>query len=287
MRDPRAGAVDDLAEPPGSGEQASWPAGRFTNPVRLAVVDSTNRYLRDAALAGAPEGVSVLADEQLAGRGRRGRSWVSPRGASVLVSVLFRPPAGATWVHLVPTAVALAARDAARDVAGVEVGLKWPNDLLVGDAKLGGVLAEVAGEPPAIVVGLGMNLAWPVGWPPAGELAALVEGATTLERAAGGRVERDRFEARLLERVGRRYDDLATGRGRRATLEGYRAACTTIGRDVRVVLGTCELEGRATGVADDGRLVVALAGGTTREFDAADVVHLRRARRPGCLETGD
>ena len=275
MLDPEAGAVGGRREPPGPPAHASWPAGRFTNPVRLAVVDSTNRYLRDAAADGAPEGTVVIADEQLAGRGRRGRPWIAPAGSSLLCSVLFRPSGPPGRLHLVPTAVALGARDAALAVAGVEVDLKWPNDLLVGGAKLGGVLSEAVGEPPAVVVGIGMNLAWPAGWPPPGPLAEIVAGATTLERAAGRRVDRGELERVLLERLEQRYGVLETEEGRRRTMQEYRVACATIGRDVRVVLDRSACEGRAEAVADDGRLVDKLAGGERHLFDSADVVHLR------------
>ncbi len=278
MEDPSADAVFEHAEPPGSGVQASWPGPPFTNPVRLAVVDSTNRYLRDAARAGAPEGAVVLADEQLAGRGRRDRTWAAPRGASLLCSMLFRPAPREGCSHLVPAVVALAARSSARRCAGVELALKWPNDLLAGEEKVAGILAELVGDPPAVVVGIGMNVSWPAGWPPPGELEQLVAGATTLERVAGRAVERAALEEALLHDVSARYAALSTEEGREQVRADYRAACSTIGREVRVELDASVVEGWATSVADDGRLVVELPGGATRAVDAGDVVQLRPRR---------
>lgn len=275
MGDPRDSAVEEHAAPPGSGVQATWPGPPFTNPVRLAVVDSTNRYLRDAARSGAPEGAVVLASEQVAGRGRRGRTWSAPRGGAMLCSVLFRPPRGAEWLHLVPSAVALAARDAAAACAGVECSLKWPNDLLVGEQKVGGILAELADDGRALVVGVGVNVAWPASFPPPGEPTALLAGATTLERAAGRPVALAELEERFLEATSLRHGRLASRAGRDETAAAYREACATLGRQVRVVLETSAVEGRAVQVADDGRLVVELAGGRRRAFDAGDVVHLR------------
>ena len=127
-------------------------------------VDSTNTYVRDQARRGAPAGLVVVADHQTAGRGRLDRRWESPPGANLLASVLLRPQCEGSDVHLCTGAVALAAVDACREVAGVEPVLKWPNDLLVAGSKLAGVLAEAefsGGTLAAVVVGIGVNVAWP------------------------------------------------------------------------------------------------------------------------------
>ncbi len=135
----------------------TWDVRRFDE------IDSTNAYLRRVARDGAPEGVVAVADHQSAGRGRMDRRWESPPGASLLVSVLFRPDFDPSELHLCTAAVALAAAEACRRVAGVGPVIKWPNDLVVGDAKLAGVLAEaefLSGSC-ALVVGLGLNVVWP------------------------------------------------------------------------------------------------------------------------------
>ncbi|MCU1493021.1 MAG: biotin/acetyl-CoA-carboxylase ligase [Acidimicrobiaceae bacterium] len=275
MRDPDPSSDGDRSDRLGSGVHASWHGARFTNPVRLDQVDSTNRYLRDAALQGAPEGLVVIAEEQLAGRGRRDRSWIAPRGSSLLCSILFRPAfAPADW-HLLPSIVGIAAVDTLAVLAGVEASLKWPNDVLVGDAKLAGILAEIVGTPPAVVVGIGMNVAWPKGWPPPGPLAVVAERATTVERAASRAVDREEICAAFLGSIERRYAALATADGRARAAADYRSACVTIGRKVRVLLDSSTVEGRAVDVGDDGRLVLELVGGGRQSFDAGDVVHLR------------
>src|SRR5205085_11091393 len=140
--------------------------------------DSTNTRLLDEARAGAPEGLVVVADHQTAGRGRLGRTWVAPAGSSLLVSVLFRPRSLEAG-HLLTTAVALAACDACERVAGVAPDLKWPNDLLVDDRNLGGILAEAEGT--AVVVGLGLNVSRPSGAP---------ETAIALGQLAGRDIDR-------------------------------------------------------------------------------------------------
>lgn len=211
--------------------------GRFADVRRFAEVDSTNRVAADLARAGAPDGVVVVADHQTAGRGRRGRSWESPPGASLLVSVVLRPAP-----PLVTLAAGVAAADACEAVTPVRVALKWPNDLLTGDAKLGGILSEAVGD--AVVVGLGVNLAW------------APDGATRL----GPGVDR----AALLDAYLRGLDEPGD------VLARYRPRCSTIGRRVRVELPAGTVEGMAEAVDDAGRLVV-----DGRAIPAGDVVHLR------------
>src|SRR5207247_8615693 len=112
-------------------------------------LDPTNRYLLDEARRGAPEGVVAVADYQTAGRGRRERGWVAPRGSSLLVSVLLRPSLAPDQASLVSMASGVAMTEAVERVAGFSPALKWPNALVVGDRKLAGVLAEAgAGEVP-------------------------------------------------------------------------------------------------------------------------------------------
>src|SRR5580693_5772274 len=139
---------------------------------RFAEIDSTNTYVLDQARLGAAEGLVAVAEHQSAGRGRLDRRWESPPGASLLVSVLFRPDLDPSELHLCTAAMALAAAEACRQVAGVGPVLKWPNDVLVNEEKLAGVLAEAsfdrdpgldagAGGVVAVVVGLGLNIDWP------------------------------------------------------------------------------------------------------------------------------
>src|SRR5262249_33920325 len=127
---------------------------RFHDVRRFAVVDSTNRYLLNEA--GLPDGVVAVADEQTAGRGRHGRTWSARPGAALLVSTRLRPAVPAERLHLVTLAAAVAATDAVR-AAGVDARVKWPNDVVVDDRKLAGILAEADGAG-VVVVGMGCNL---------------------------------------------------------------------------------------------------------------------------------
>lgn len=234
---------------------------------RFDEIDSTNRYALDEARAGAAAGLVVVADHQQAGRGRRGRAWTAPPGSSLLVSVLLRPPLAADDVHVVTMAAALALVDAVRLVAGVDADLKWPNDLLVHDRKLAGLLAEAditaGGAVRAVVIGVGCNVQWS-GYPP-----ELEDTATACDREAGHPVDRAVLLDAFLTRLTARIETLD------AVASDYRARLATIGRRVRVELTDETFDGIATGVDDQGRLVVQPDAGPSVTIAAGDVVHLR------------
>jgi BirA family transcriptional regulator, biotin operon repressor / biotin---[acetyl-CoA-carboxylase] ligase len=244
-------------------------------------IDSTNRYLLDEARGGAPHGVVAVADHQTAGRGRLGRRWEAPPGSNLLVSVLLRLDLPAEARHLASAAVALAAASAVTAETGVVPGIKWPNDLLAPDGrKLAGVLAEadLAGPPehgsPPIVVGIGINVGWPLSDDDLPE--DLVGTATSLQQETGRRVDRSALLASLLEALGPRLTLLGTPVGRARLASDLRDKCVTIGSRVGVELAGGRIEGTATDVTDEGHLVVATETGLETVV-AGDVVHLRPA----------
>jgi BirA family transcriptional regulator, biotin operon repressor / biotin---[acetyl-CoA-carboxylase] ligase len=241
----------------------------------LDEVDSTNTWVRDQARLGDPVGLVAVADHQTAGRGRLDRRWESPPGANLLASVLLRPAMGGEDLHLCAGAVALSGADACREVAGVEPVLKWPNDLLLDGAKLAGVLAEAefAGSTlSAVIVGIGINVAWP-GPPEA--------GGTCLDDAGGTAqpVDRQVLLHRLLAALEPRCVLLEDAAGRRSLADEVRRRCATPGQRVRVILAGEELIGTAAAIDDAGRLVVETAAGP-RAVSAGDVVHLRPDQDP-------
>jgi BirA family biotin operon repressor/biotin-[acetyl-CoA-carboxylase] ligase len=235
----------------------------------FATIDSTNRWLLDEARAGAPAGLVAVADHQGAGRGRRGRSWDAAPGSSLLTSILFRPELAPEELHLVTVTTALALADALEATAGVAAGLKWPNDLVVGDRKLAGLLAEaevVGGHARAVVVGAGVNLGQS-SFP--GELAAT---ATSCRLETGTIPEREAVLDAMLERL-----DALLGEPHAAVLDAYRSRLSTLGRDVRIELDRHSFVGRARDVDDHGRLIVDLDDGGSEVVAVGDVVHLRSA----------
>lgn len=245
---------------------------RFGDVRRFEELDSTNRYLLDEARGEAPEGVVAVADHQTAGRGRLGRTWEAPPRASLLVSVLLRPDLPPEHAHLGTMAAGVAMCEAVFLSAGFAPSLKWPNDLVVGPRKLAGMLAEADiadGMLRSLVIGVGVNVNWDE-FP--GELT---ETAISCSQVTGAPVDRADLLAHFLERLDDRYAVLLRPGGEEVTLGEYRARCATVGREVRVELADgAFLEGVATEVADDGRLVVD-AGGARTTVAVGDVVHLR------------
>jgi BirA family biotin operon repressor/biotin-[acetyl-CoA-carboxylase] ligase len=227
---------------------------------RLEVVQeagSTNAVVAERARAGEPGGLVVVAEAQTAGRGRLDRSWVSPPRAGLTFSVLVRPelpPAQWPWL---PLWTGLAVASALRERAEVPAVLKWPNDVLVQDRKICGVLAEVP-QPGAAVLGIGLNVTTS-----AEELPH--DQATSLRLAGARTTDRDTVLRAVLRSLAQVLADPGVARTQ------YRERCSTIGRRVRVELPAGRtVQGAAEGVDDDGRLVV---DGTP--YGAGDVVHLR------------
>jgi BirA family biotin operon repressor/biotin-[acetyl-CoA-carboxylase] ligase len=239
---------------------------------------STNADLlaRAAADPASPEGQVLIAEEQTAGRGRLGRSWSSVPGASLTFSVLLRPAAVPAarrgWLTLL-TGVAVAS--AVRSVAEVDAVLKWPNDVLAGDRKLAGILAEQSPDGSAVVIGTGLNVA-----AAPGELPVSGAGlAPTSLRAEGATASREDLLLGVLDRLEHWYTAVCADPdpGRSGLLDAYRSLCETLGRTVRVELPA---GGALTGVARDidaeGRLLVASGpGAAVTPVSAGDVVHVR------------
>ena len=231
---------------------------------------STNAYVAEQARAGESAGLAVVAEHQTAGRGRLDRVWVTPPRAALTVSLLVSPERVplARWPWL-PLLTGLAVREAVRRTAGVECALKWPNDVLVGERKVAGILVERVERPAgaAAVVGIGVNVTTTRDELPVDTATSLVlEGATS--------VDRTRLLGDLLAQFTRRYDGwvAAAGEGLRSS---YASACSTLGRRVRVALPAGEsLHAVAVDVDDDGRLVVD-DGHRRRALGAGDVVHVR------------
>jgi BirA family biotin operon repressor/biotin-[acetyl-CoA-carboxylase] ligase len=234
---------------------------------RFREISSTNDWLVSAARGGAADRTVVVADFQHRGRGRLDRRWEAPAGTSLLASILFRTELAAAERYLATVAVGLSALEACQSVASLRAGLKWPNDLMASDRKLGGLLAE--SEPSiargAVVVGIGLNLTWP-GPPDAA-------GTSVLEQT-GLNVERDVMLDALLVGLAAHADALGSPVGRSSILEAYRLRLTTLGRAVRITTSDGAYAGTAQGINDDGHLLVDTSDGV-REVTAADVIHLR------------
>ncbi|MDQ1465263.1 MAG: BirA family transcriptional regulator [Actinomycetota bacterium] len=234
---------------------------------------STNADVAELARSGEPEGLVLVAEYQNAGRGRLGRTWTAPPRSGLSFSILLRPDdvPVATWT-LLPLLVGVAVAEAVTAVApDVPVGLKWPNDLLVGDRKLAGILAERVDSPvgPAVVVGIGLNVSL-------NEHELPLPTATSLAIAGAGHIDRDIVLRAVLSAIAHSYIAWRAGSGDGVrVLAAYRELCVTLGRDVRVELGGDQIVGgRAVEIGSDGSLVVETPAGR-RSVSAGDVVHVR------------
>ncbi len=229
--------------------------------------ESTNADVAARFRSGEGEGLVVVAEHQTAGRGRLGREWVTPARSSLTVSVLLAPHdvAPDRWPWL-PLITGVAAAEAVRRVTGVEVDLKWPNDVLADGMKLGGILLERVEHDgaAAAVVGIGINCSQT-----AEELP--VPEATSLGIVTGAPVDRSALLAALVDELGSTYDAWRSGSDVRTA---YLALCATPGQQVRVTVPGGEVTGEAVDVDEAGRLVVRTAGGEER-LGAGDVVHVR------------
>lgn len=265
-------AFADLDRPPLDGAALAHALAGPDRPWRevrvVARTASTNADLAAQARRGAPGGLVLVAEEQVAGRGRLDRTWTSPPRSGLTLSVLLRPAVDATRWGWLPLLAGLATAEAVSRLAEVDVALKWPNDLLVGGRKLAGLLAERVGD--AVVLGLGLNVTLRADERPVPEATSLaLEGAACTDR--------DPLLRAVLRRLSVRLDawTAAGGDPREGLAADYRARCGTLGRAVRVdVPGGTAVEGRAMDVDDAGRLVVQTASGTVA-LAAGDVVHLR------------
>lgn len=228
----------------------------------MAETGSTNADVRDAALAGAVDGLVIAADYQSAGRGRLDRRWIAPAGASLLVSVLVRSLAVERW-HLSTMAMSLAAADACRSVAGVGVDIRWPNDLYVGDRKLAGMLAEgqVTADPASafVVVGIGINVNWPQELPD-----EIADRAIALNHVTRREIDRRALLEAVLAGLSGTDWDTVTDR--------YRSRLSSLGRNLTITMPRGDVvRGRAVDLDADGALVVETADGERRVVTVGDV----------------
>jgi BirA family biotin operon repressor/biotin-[acetyl-CoA-carboxylase] ligase len=237
---------------------------------------STSEHAFRLAAEGAEHGELVVAEEQTAGRGRRGRTWASPAGKNLYASLVLRPELPPQRAPELTLLAAVAVAETLRG-DGVVASIKWPNDLQVGGRKIAGILTELSAEADRVhfvVLGIGINLnATASDFPP-----EVAEQATSVQRVLGRRVNRAAFLARLLRTL-EQWLDLHEQQGFEPVRARWRALSSTLGEEVLVKAERRELRGRAEDIDVDGALLLRTEGGLERVL-AGDVEQVRTRVRP-------
>jgi BirA family transcriptional regulator, biotin operon repressor / biotin---[acetyl-CoA-carboxylase] ligase len=228
--------------------------------VHLSVTGSTNDRARELAAGGAPNGTVVLAEEQTAGRGRQGRTWVAPPGRALTLSIVVRMPGPA--FELLPLSAPVAVCEACERAAPVSCRIKWPNDVWIGRRKVAGILIEARPQEGWAVLGIGLNVDTSED-----ELGGDIRAtATSLRIASSGAVDRHVALEALLDRLAERI-----GGDRELLLAAYRQRDALYGSEIAWTGPDGALEGEAEGVDDEGNLVVFTGDGERLTLSAGEV----------------
>ena len=232
-------------------------------------LDSTNDRLKVMARQGAPHGTVLLADRQTGGHGRMGRTFLSPEGMGVYLSILLRPNcAPADLMHLT-CATGVAMCEAVEQAARFRPGIKWTNDLVYGKRKLGGILTELGLNPKGgvdyAIIGIGINCCQAET-----DFAPEIRDiAGSLSMAAGREIDRSQVAAAMMDALCRMSGNLLSGKA--WLLDQYRKDCITVGQDISLLRGEEVRHGHAVDVDDNGALVVAFPDGSMEAVNSGEV----------------
>lgn len=242
--------------------------------LRFDSIDSTNTEAINQAKKGADEGLCVVARRQTAGRGRQGRSWSSEKDAGLYFSIVLRPKIENEFLPLLTLMSAVAVADVLRELYDLEPDIKWANDILIGDKKICGILAEMsdASNNLAIVVGIGINLK-STNFPP-----EIADVATSIKEETGRTPDAEILLKSLTENLEKYYNVLSSAGGaariRRMWAEN---SSYYSGKSVSVILGNETIYGETCGLEENGALRVKKKNGETIIVQAGDVMRLRKA----------
>jgi len=243
---------------------------RLERIVVLDHADSTNKVLRDMAFDGAPQGQTVIADEQSAGRGRMGRSFFSPGGCGIYLSYLLKPDTAPSDTVVVTAWTAVAMVRAIERVSGFRPGIKWVNDLMFGRLKLCGILSEMSvesetGRLDSVIIGIGINVKNEAAYFP----EELRDIAASLAMASGRKIYRPELAAAMVTELDRMSQDWPAKK--EEYLRAYREADMTCGRRVNVLSGGSARPAEAIWINDDFSLKVRYPDGKTEDLSSGEV----------------
>jgi len=242
-------------------------------------IASTNDRAIQLAREGAAEGIMVLARQQTGGRGRQGRAWVSPKDSGIFISFVLRPTLDPAVLPLISFAGGVAAAQAIERVTGLRIGLKWVNDLIYGGKKLGGILAEMPGSqantekagsgwilPPAVILGLGINLSLTND----DVTEDLLGKVVSLDHLLGTSIDADHLVSELCSRLEDQYNHLRHS-GHELVLDEWKNYSQTLGKRIRTRVQDEDLEGVAEDLNESGALILRLDNGENRLLHAGEI----------------
>lgn len=245
--------------------KTEW-AGR--NVLYFDETDSTNTEAKKAAEAGAPHGTLAVADYQSMGKGRRGRSWTSPHGVGIWMSIMIRPNLHPSCASMLTLVAALAVADGIKKVCGLDSKIKWPNDIVVNGKKVCGILTEMSTELDCInyvVTGIGINAN-------TGEFPEDIRDvATSLLLETGERVKRSQLIAAVMEAFEQYYGRFMENENMSGLLEEYNSLLANRDNMVRVLAPGSEYTGTALGIDETGELLVRMESGELRRVLSGEV----------------
>lgn len=235
----------------------------------LPETDSTNDQLKILARQGAPHGTALIADHQTGGRGRKGRTFLSPSGMGIYLSILLRPDCAPTELMHLTCAAGCAMCDAVEAAAGFRPGIKWTNDLVFGKRKLGGILTELGFTPQGAldyaIVGIGINCRQKASdFPP-----EIRDIAGSLTMAAGQEIDRAKTAAAMLDALYQMDRRLLSHKD--SILDQYRRDCVTLGKEISLVRGDEVRHGAALDIGSDGALIVRFPDGHREAVNSGEV----------------
>ncbi len=232
-------------------------------------LSSTMDMATQLALKGAKEGTVVIAETQTKGRGRLGRVWYSPKYKGLYFSLILRPKISPDKASIITLLAGASICEAIKESCGLDVQIKWPNDIFMRNKKLGGILTEIKAEVDEvnfIVVGVGLNIN--------NDKGSLIAGSTSLREERGGQLTRLGILQEVLHRFEINYLALEK-KGARPVIDKWRQFAITLGRRVKVYSHKEHIEGEAFDIDSDGGLLIRNDSGLTRKVFAGDVVHCR------------
>lgn len=233
-------------------------------------IDSTNLHAKRAAEEGFEDGTVILADEQLRGKGRLGRTWASPKGKGIWMTIMLKPKINTTEAAKITLLAACSVCKAIEDICGVSPKIKWPNDLILNGKKVCGILTEMGAELDEInylIVGIGINVNLNQEEFPE-ELQTI---ATSIKAAKGSIVSRKDLAAAIINYFECYYNAFTASGSLKDFIQEYREKSAVLGKTIRVISSGTELQGNAVDISDEGQLLVQLENGIIKEIISGEV----------------